>query len=89
MSYIVRVIASADGSPNPHSGRYVVRWDPHSAFGTLKLISTVNPEEARRFFDAAEVHREWTQVSDVQVYRPDAQLNRPLTGITIEMVKLK
>ena len=86
MSVIVRVLASADGGPNPHAGRYVLSWDPHTRFGTLAVTSTDDPRAARLFADAGQVHREWRMISKAQPWRPnDRKPNRPLTGITVEI----
>lgn len=83
---VVRVIALADGRSCPHSGRYVVAWNPHTEAGVLELTSSADLAEAQRF-ERLMAWVEWTTVSSCQSHRPwDGKLNRPLTGVTIELL---
>jgi hypothetical protein len=83
----VIVICAAAGDPTPHDGRYVVSWNPHTPAGILEVSSTNNPLEARLFTDSLEVLTEWRTISSVEPVRSwDRKPNRPLTGITVNMV---
>lgn len=83
---VVRIMGRADGGKTPHDGRYVAAWSAHSSAGTLALTSTAELARARRF-TRREAFCEWREVSRLQPRRPwDGRPNRPLTGITIELV---
>jgi hypothetical protein len=84
--YVVLITGAADGTPTPHDGRYLVAWNPHTEYGALELTSTDRRIEAYRFFRPVEVLFQWQMVSNVEPWRPDGQPNRPLTGITIQVV---
>jgi hypothetical protein len=89
MSVSVRVIGAANGKPTPHDGRLVERWNPHTYAGTLELTSTTNPKLARRFDSVTDALTEWNTVSYVEPLRPwDKRPNKPLTGLTVELVDL-
>jgi len=89
MAVIVRVVADANGGYTPHNGRYVLHWNPHTEAGVLELDSVKDPNLAYRFVNATVAGREWQTVSHVQATRPwDGKPNRPLTGVTIELVKV-
>jgi len=82
------VICAADGGSTPHDNRYVARWNPHTKAGTLELVSTVDINEARHF-DYRDLMDEWRTVSRIEPLRPwDGKPNRPLTAITIDVVKI-
>lgn len=86
---VVRVIGRADGGKTPHDGRYVAAWSPNTSAGVLVLASTPDLAKARRF-TRKEAYCEWREVSRVEPRRPwDGRPNRPLTGITIELVGIK
>jgi hypothetical protein len=87
MSVLVKVASLADGGKTPHDGRYLRRWNPHTEFGTCEIDTTASRAKAKRFADAGEVLAQWKTVSRAQTFRPDGNLNRPLTGLTIEIVK--
>lgn len=88
MKVVVKVIGSASGGYTPHNNRYVRKWNPHTKFGTLDLVSVKYPQLAREF-EFFEVLEEWKMVSNTQETRPDGKPNRPLTGVTIEIVKME
>lgn len=82
---IVKVVCASDGSSTPHDGRWVVAWNPHTAFGLLELTSTANRAAAQRFGGPHEVLREWKTISMRHPLRPDGKANRPLSGLTISL----
>lgn len=84
---VIRIVGTANGTRSPHDGRYVVRWNPHTRFGTLALHSTAEVAWARRF-TAEEAVREWKTISRVEPRRPDGEPNRPLSGLTCELVEV-
>lgn len=88
MTHIVRVVGLADGTPGPHADRYVVRWNPHTEFGTCEIDTTDDPNKARKFDSMATAHDEWRTISKVQPRRPDGKPNRPLAGLTVEITRL-
>lgn len=87
MSVLVKIASLADGSKTPHDGRYLKRWNPHTEFGTCEIDTTADRAKAKRFADVVKALAEWKTVSRRQTYRPDGELNRPLTGLTIEIIK--
>lgn len=87
MISIVKVVCAADGNQTPHDGRYVVAWNPHTIAGDCSITTTDDIAAARRF-EGGAAFREWRTVSRVQKIRPwDSALNRPLTALTVEVVK--
>jgi hypothetical protein len=89
MAVAVKVIGSADGGKNPHAGKFVAAWNPHTRAGTLELSSTTDPKRALTFAAVEEALIEWNTVSRVQTVRPwDNRPNKPLTGVTVELVDL-
>ena len=85
----VKIVGLANGQPHPiHSGRYVVSWNPHTRAGTLDITSTADLAQATRFA-LREVFDTWRAISKRQPRRPwDHKPNRPLTAITVEIVRL-
>jgi len=85
---IIRIVGSPDPRvKTPYDGRYVVRWNPHTKAGLLDLTTTANIAKATRFsFETAM--EEWRTISQVEKVRPwDGQPNRPLTAVTIEVLR--
>jgi len=90
MSVIVQIIGAASGIRTPHDDKYVVAWDPHKPFGILAITSTTDISKAHHFTDAREALDQWNTVSNIQPTRPtDGRPNKPLTGISIDIVKVK
>lgn len=85
MSSIVLIIGQAGPGSTPHDGRYVVAWNPHTAYGTLECTSTADVAKAHRF-DGIEAFQAWNTVSSVQPTRPDGRPNKPLTALTIDIM---
>lgn len=82
---IVRVICAANGDRTPHDNRYVVSWNPHTPFGVCEVTSTNNRTFARRFAPG-QAQEQWATISNVQPTRWDGKPNRPLCGLTIELI---
>ena len=89
MNAIVKVIGTLDGTPSPHDGRWVVGWNPHTPYGTCEIATTPDRALAKVFVDAEEAYRQWHATSVLAPYRPDGLPNRPLTGLTVEIVNLE
>lgn len=84
---VVRVVGLANGGVSPHDGRYVVSWNPHTPAGMLELTSTANLAEARHF-PWPDVFDQWKTISKREPIRSwDGKPNRPLTGITLEIIR--
>ena len=89
MSVVVKIEGAASGAPTPHDGRYVLFWNPHSAFGFADLVTTDDRYKARQFRDAAHALEEYRTVSNVEKRRPtDGKPNRPLSAFTVTLEKL-
>lgn len=86
VAYVARVISDANGDETPHDGRFVKRWNPHTVYGICDLSSTDDLQAAKKFATASEAMAEWRTVSEVAPRRPDGLPNRPLTGLTIEIL---
>jgi hypothetical protein len=87
MSAVIQVIEAADGSITPHDGRYVASWDPHTRYGICKIVTTSKLSAAKRFADLDAAIEEYRTVSRIEPKRPtDGKPNRPLTGLTIEVI---
>lgn len=86
---IVKVLCQANGTPTPFDGQYVIAWDPHTEAGCLSISTTNDSRIARNFDSNQQALDEWKTISRVQELRPwDEQPNRPLTGISIEIIRL-
>jgi hypothetical protein len=83
---VLKIVSDAAGRDTPHDGRYLATYNPNTKYGTLDMTSTADIGEAMRFVDASDVHAVWTAVSKLQPTRPDGKPNRPLTGLTIELI---
>jgi hypothetical protein len=84
---IVRVMCGPGGMTTPHDGRYVVRWNPHTRYGTCSVETTEDRRQARRF-TAGQALDAWRTISHVEPVRPDGLPNRPLSGLTIDMINI-
>lgn len=88
MRCVVRIIGQANGRKSPHDGRFVKAWNPHTIFGLCDIETADSLADALVFEDAAEAFMQWRMRSDVEPNRPtDGAPNRPLTGLTIEIIK--
>lgn len=84
MAVIVKIVGAWD-TPTSHDGRYLVSWNSNTKFGTLHVVSTDDPEAAKRFDTHQAAVEEWGARSLVEPNRPtDGRSNRPLTALTIE-----
>jgi hypothetical protein len=87
MTEIVLIIGAANGGATPHDNRFVVRWNPHTEYGVCEITTTDAIEDARRFAPGQAL-AEWKTVSRIEPRRSmDGKPNRPLSGLTIEVIK--
>lgn len=84
---VIKIVGGANGIQTPHDGRYLFSYNPDTVYGDLAMVSTPSIAKARRFVDLSDAHELWAAVSQRQPVRPDGRPNRPLTGLTIEIVE--
>ena len=85
---VIKIVTGANGMSTPHDGRYLLGYNPDTVYGDLIMISTPDIAKARRFHDLSAVHELWAAVSKQQPVRPDGKPNRPMTGLTIEVIEI-
>jgi hypothetical protein len=86
----LKLIESADGSPTPQNGMYLVDYVPDTdELGLGELHASSNVIEAKIFADAGAAFAYWKQQSKRVPIRPDGKPNRPLTAwsVLIETVE--
>lgn len=88
MSHVIQILCGADGRRTPHDGQFLVAYDPDTPFGELDLTTSFDIAQARRFVDMVELHRLYSAISRAQPVRPDGKPNRPITGLTLEVVNV-
>lgn len=81
--FVIRIIAYADGRPDPDGQTYVRTFDPNQRAGRGLLIKTRNVNLAKWFDSPEAAWAYWRQRSRVKPFRPDGQPNRPLTAYTV------
>lgn len=84
----IRIVTGANGMPTPHDGRYLFSYNPDTVYGDLAMVSTPDLGKARRFTDLSAAHDLWAAVSQRQPVRPDGRPNRPITGLTVEIIEI-
>jgi len=87
-SVVIQVVSDANGNRTPHDGNYIVAWNPHTKFGICEVTSTDDISKAHHFDNESQAHWHWTTTSNIQPVRPDGRPNRPLTGLTIALVRI-
>lgn len=89
--YAIRIVGLA-GSPRPGQeppiGRYVAGYWPDANEGAGLLETVERIEKAQRFPDMAAALGFWRQESTVDPVRFDGKPNRPLTALTVEIVRV-
>lgn len=88
MSFLIRIVAAADGTPCPEAGCYVRQYTPDGYDGRGRMIATARRELARLYPDAVAAWADWRRVSATHPRRPDGKPNRPLTAYTVELVQV-
>jgi hypothetical protein len=89
MSVVLRVVGDAYGTDTPHAGRLIAWYNPDTPYGTLELVTTSDPKEAKVFAEEVEALEYWRQISAVEPLRPDGKPNRPLTALTVNILSLE
>jgi hypothetical protein len=88
MSYTIRILELADGSPATAPG-YLLAFDPNPGNGRGDLITTPDPGNAKTFPTRHGALLFYTQQADPpHELRSDGQPNRPLTAYTVEIEKV-
>lgn len=78
VSWLLKFVQKADGSPHPACGFYLRSYAPSPPRGSLEV--TDDPRLAQRFPTINAVCEAWkTEIGT----RPDGRPNRPLTAFTI------
>ena len=68
----------------PHSGEYLLSYDPDYEDGSGKVVVTSHPEQAQRFDNMIEAMNEWARPSTVHPIRlTDGKPNRPMTAWSV------
>jgi hypothetical protein len=83
MANVIKLLATADGSPSPHDGEYVQSYTPDGGEGRGRLVTTPEIGRALRFKDSMEAFEAWRAVSRTHPVRIDGKPNRPLTMWTM------
>lgn len=76
----------------PLNGRYLMdfdvsAYDPYSN-KSGPVPTTDKIAEAKHFADLTEALAFWKTPSRIRRFRPDGEINRPLTGFNVEFVKV-
>lgn len=70
------------------AGQYLAWYDPDLPDARQAMARfTTDPAQAKRFPDAAAALEEWRRVRTVDPVRADGQPNRPLTALTVSIVR--
>ena len=88
MSYIIRAIAFANGTPCPFAGQFVKSFDFEFGRGRGYGTFTPDPKQALSFTTAGDALTFWRTTSTDYPVREDGRPNRPLTSTTCEIVNL-
>jgi hypothetical protein len=83
---LIKALGFVNGTPCPHAGQYLSRYDPDAHEGQGWADFTHDPRAALRFVDAAAALKLWRSTSKVLPKRPDGKPNRPLTALSIEIL---
>jgi hypothetical protein len=85
--YMIKAVEFVDGSHTPFAGEYLKSYDPDARDGVGLSAWTSKKDEAMKFASGGEALECWRQVSKVRPVRRDGKPNRPLTSITVELVR--
>jgi hypothetical protein len=86
MTCLIQAVDFANGTPCPHAGQYVERFDFDTRDGRGYGSFTKDPTHALHFADKAAALSFWRTVSKSHPTRPDGRPNRPLTALTVSIV---
>jgi hypothetical protein len=85
VSYVIKAVAFANGEPCPHAGQYVESFDHEHANGQGWGDFTSDVAKAKKFPNKVAAFAFWLKVPKCRKYRPDGQLNKPLTSLTVSI----
>lgn len=86
--YLIRCICIADGTRSLFEGMFLKHFDPDGCGGRGVDAWTDDPGQAIHHAEAKDAFTTWTKQSTVRPLREDGEPNRPLTGYTVEVVRL-
>lgn len=91
MTCALQIWAAIDPS-YPLNGRYVMEfdvrsYDPYDA-KSGPVPTTDKIAEAKHFADAGQALTFWKTPSRIRPIRPDGEVNRPLTGFSVQIVQV-
>lgn len=84
MSFVIKVLSFADGTPSPAGGMLLRSFDPEKFNGRGFLITTIYPAEALRFATAAEAFVFWRQSPKCKPLDERGKANRPMCAYSVE-----
>lgn len=87
MTYLIRAVGFANGTPCPHAGQYLQSFD-HEAHGGIGFATFTNdPTKAMHFKTNIEALEFWRKVPNNKRLREDGKPNRPLTALTVTITR--
>ena len=90
MSYAMRLLLWANGKPLHCAGEFVKSVHVQEAPNTIEwLTTTPNIKEARTWETPRDALETYEEVLISNPVRPDGKPNKPLTALTVELVKIK
>lgn len=88
MSYVIKALEFANGSPCPHAGKYLHSFDFDALDGIGYGTFVRDAESAMAFETKQSAFAFWKTTSKVRPTRADGQPNRPLTALSAEIVEV-
>lgn len=86
MTYVIKLIAYANGAVCKGAGQFVMSFD-HEAFNGRGFIRhSADIERAKQFDDQGAAFQFWRRIPMCKPRREDGQPNRPMTSYTIEIL---
>lgn len=83
MKYLMVAVEFANGTPCPHAGHYLKKFDHEYDNGVGFGVFTPHRRKAKRFDTREELFEFWKRQSKRRPIRADGQPNRPLTALTV------
>lgn len=72
--HVIRILARADGQPDPNAGKFIRDFDPAYGAGRGLMTTTPHRHRAKRFPDAVAAMAYW---------QTETPTGRPLTAYTV------
>lgn len=89
MSYVIKLLAYANGAYCKGAGEFVIYFD-HEAFNGRGFIShSPDIKRAKKFDDQGAAFTFWKRTPMCKPRRDDGQPNRPMTSYTIEILRME